>query len=199
MRSPSYAGCANSEWACVANKATPPFELIAVNSAWTDLCGYPASEALGRSPKELLHGAATDAKKSKEFTARLEKASGLPCHVTLINYTKRGNPFAHVITSELVRDSKTGEAFYITESCAEQDVQVVGALFRKAHLADPVWSGEAGVLLALVCSSVLIASLFAASFLAFTPPPVEDAWSQRMLSSFVEPAFSWASGVPFAF
>ena len=192
-----FTGCASSQKACVASKAVAPYELIAVNSAWSELCGYPASDALGKTPKQLLHGEATDAVKSKEFTKRLQtKAPGSPCSVTLINYTKGGSPFAHLIASELVQDAD-GQKYFITESCKEPDAQVRRALFLKARLADPMWSGPAGLLIAFASAIMLILAMFCTTSYLPAPVAVEDDVATKLLKSLVEPAFGWTHGSSF--
>jgi hypothetical protein len=89
------------------------------------LCGYGADEALGKSPKELLHGEQTDKTKAKAFSRQL--ASDHRAKTMLINYDAWRRPFLHRIESRLVVDPTSKEQFYITESSEERDDKLVHA------------------------------------------------------------------------
>ncbi|EOD32713.1 hypothetical protein EMIHUDRAFT_364329 [Emiliania huxleyi CCMP1516] len=84
--------------------------IVAVNSAWTRLCGFSANEALGSSPK-LLQGPKTDTREARAFAeaCRLGSAS-----TTLTNYRKDGSPFTHRIRSRRVLDA-SGRVYYLSE------------------------------------------------------------------------------------
>ena len=70
---------------CVLSTGTAPYRIIAVNEAWSNLCGYTAEEAKGRTFKELLHGPATDLNKAHAFvdsltnTVRSHDLESNPC------------------------------------------------------------------------------------------------------------------------
>lgn len=152
--------CALSSSACVVNRGVAPFDIIAVNSNWSWLCGYSAQEALGKTPA-LLHGPGTDKIKARSFTSTLESGAGM-ANMTLINYSKGGTPFVHRIHSEKVKD-ENGETFFVTESAEEDDPSVMKAVFRKAgiSIADRMRSDAAGMFRAFLVALLLIIAFFA--------------------------------------
>ena len=73
--------------------------IIALNEAWTALCGYSPNEALHQSPK-ILQGDATDAAKAQRFSDEVRECGA--ARTILANYTKGGDPFAHLLRSTKV-------------------------------------------------------------------------------------------------
>ena len=125
---------------CVVNASVPPYEVLAMNAAWSKLCGY-GEESLGDSPSKLLQGAGTDRKKAAQFTSQLMDAGAAA--TTLLNYRNDGTAFVHRIHS--MRDSTT-DAF-ITRSCEVDPQDPVATPIRaKAGLrrAGSAWKSGLG-------------------------------------------------------
>jgi len=158
LASPSAlrARCSRSDRACVVNRATAPFGLVAVNSHWTSLCGYAPSEAIGKSPSALLHGAQTDKAKASHFTTTLMKCGS--ASVTLINYTKLGRPFVHRIHAEKIVEN--GYEYFVTESLEEDDDVISDAVLQNAGLQTAVRSEMSTMGIAFVLAFALIFALF---------------------------------------
>lgn len=158
LASPSTlrARCSRSDRACVINRASKPHVLVAVNSHWSRLCGYGPTEAVGKSPSELLHGSCTDHTKAGTFAETLRQHGSAT--VTLINYTKLGRPFVHRIRSERVTEN--GTDYYLTESYEEEDASIAEAVLSKAGLPTAVRSELGNFGRAWSVALVLIALLF---------------------------------------
>lgn len=71
--------------------------IVHVTEAWQQMCGYKASEALGRNPK-VTQGVGTD--KSVLASMRLALQEQRPCKVRLLNYRggEGGEPFWNSLT-----------------------------------------------------------------------------------------------------
>jgi len=83
------------ERAIVITETKNPFRIVAVNTAWENLCGYNREECKGVSVGRLLQGPKTDMAKA---TAMLSKLSiGEEADTTMINYTKDGLEFQNNI------------------------------------------------------------------------------------------------------
>jgi PAS domain S-box-containing protein len=178
----------SSQTPCVLNKAVEPFDLVAVNAPWTRLCGYEACEAIGKSPVELLQGDKTDTSKAHAFTSKL--MNGKPATMTVLNYSKRGRAFVHRIHSEAVTDAASGETYFLTQSCEEQDPAVSRAVREKAGLPrvsamDVVQAHTYAVLMALLLIALVLETLnmlATASVAVYgtpvvvAPPPSEGSW-----------------------
>jgi PAS domain-containing protein len=67
--------------------------IVAVNEKWQSLCGFAPSEALHASPK-ILQGELTNQEKAHAFAHELRTTG--EARTTLANYTKGGEPFAHI-------------------------------------------------------------------------------------------------------
>jgi PAS domain S-box-containing protein len=151
------AALANSDRACVINRAEAPYDILAVNDAWTRLCGYSAEQALHRTPKQLLHGEYTDTRKSSEFTQNL--IAHEHAKVTLINHNGSCRPFIHKIESRLLTDEATAERFYVTESCEERDPAIVRALRARARFDHSIRDEDLVTGLVVASVMALVASL----------------------------------------
>eukprot|EP00965_Chrysotila_dentata_P073078 2415277-Pleurochrysis_carterae.AAC.2 len=92
-------------------------KILGVNRSWCELCDYQASECLDKSPK-ILQGCGTDFYEAKKFAQRLANKSGGDGDVcaALLNYTKAGVPFLHILRGRAIYDPSTGSKYYITES-----------------------------------------------------------------------------------
>ena len=117
-----YSGCMTLEAAreVVRDSLSPcalsrsDGRILAVNDAWTALCGYSAEEVLHKS-FSILQGPNTDAKRAKAFVTELHTCG--KATTQLINYSKSGAQFAHVISACCVRDARRGcDGFYLAHS-----------------------------------------------------------------------------------
>ena len=100
------ARCARSEFACVITRGDAPFSIAACNPRWSWLCGWSQSEALGKSPSQLLHGPGTDISKASAFAAQLQHGAKT-ASVTLVNYSRIGMPFVHKVRWNVVNCGNT--------------------------------------------------------------------------------------------
>ena len=87
---------------CVLSK--PNGEILHVNEAWTNLCGFSQSEACGQT-FAILQGPSTDWIRAKAFVQHLHAFNSAECQ--LVNYTKDGTPFVHCISSREPRPHST--------------------------------------------------------------------------------------------
>ena len=97
-----------SSQAQVFARSDPPYEITAVNAAWTSLCGWTQDEAVGQTCR-ILQGPDT----SREAIACLHSALRARTGVTirLLNYTKQGEPFVNDLTLEpLVSGRDSGDS-----------------------------------------------------------------------------------------
>lgn len=74
-----------------------------VNEAWSRVTGYPATDAIGKRPGALLHGART----SDETTARMRASvrAGRPFEAEVLNYRRDGAEFWMEVRASPVRDA----------------------------------------------------------------------------------------------
>jgi PAS domain S-box-containing protein len=84
----------NTNDAIIITEATPidapgP-KIIYVNDAFTEMTGYTAQEALGKSPR-FLQGPETDKEALQQLKTALQNWQ--PCAITVLNYKKDGQPF----------------------------------------------------------------------------------------------------------
>jgi len=114
--------------AAIVTESSGPFEIIACNSAWSQLCGYQPEEALGKGPGSLLQGPQTNLKKASTFSKELAIAG--EASSTLVNYTKLGRPFVHCLHTTTVVDEVTGKRYFLTESKEEQRASIRNALLK---------------------------------------------------------------------
>lgn len=80
--------------AIVVTDTKNPFRIVAVNTAWENLCGYSREECKGRS-LGLLQGPETDLDPVTEMVGKL--LQGEQAGAILTNYTKRGRKFQNDI------------------------------------------------------------------------------------------------------
>jgi len=74
--------------------ARPPYQIVQVNPAWSQLCGYTSEEASGRT-LGILQGPATDRAAVARFMADVH--AGRPAAMTVTNYKKDGRPFDNYV------------------------------------------------------------------------------------------------------
>jgi len=138
--------------------AAAPHHIVACNQAWRDLCGF-GKEALGQKPS-ILQGELTDMKKAARF--RRDLVGNGTALVTLANYRKSGEMFAHRLHGSKVT-SASGAEFYMTKG-----VEVRDEAIRRAVLKLPEMSlAEQNVAVTL---AVLVASFVIASATSATTP-----------------------------
>ncbi len=73
-----------------------------VNAAFTRITGFELAELKGRKPGHLLQGPETDPATVDQL--RQAERRGEPCHVEVLNYTKSGRAFWHVVDIQPVRE-----------------------------------------------------------------------------------------------
>jgi PAS domain S-box-containing protein len=105
-RSPSSCGAPSladalslTQEARVVTQAAPPWRIVHISKAWSELTGWRFTEVVGRTCA-LLQGEGTDVAGLAELHTALsvhEHAS-----TTLINYTRDGMPFRCILNCELV-------------------------------------------------------------------------------------------------
>jgi PAS domain S-box-containing protein len=98
----TFAAALRSSLACVVTKSTAPHTIVAVNTAWTDLCGYTAEEVVGKTLGDLIQGPATNQNLAAATVHRAmaEKQSWVDMY--LVNYKKDGSSFTnHVSLKEV--------------------------------------------------------------------------------------------------
>ncbi len=76
--------------------------IIAINPAFTGLCGYSFPEIQGKKPGSLLQGPETDPAQVDVLRQAVRK--GEPCCVQLVNYHKDGSTYRVEISVEPIRD-----------------------------------------------------------------------------------------------
>jgi PAS domain-containing protein len=82
----------------VVTTAHNPFSIVAVNTAWTSLCGFSHSEAIGSSLK-LIQGPSTDRIAVADASRRLTSSAARSNRIVfeLVNYTKDRRPFLNSV------------------------------------------------------------------------------------------------------
>lgn len=101
-------------------EALPPFQIVDVNKAWTQLCGYTRKEAIGHTLKELLHGPETNTNVARGLTTSLlqqakdtsnndnnnESGANVEYEAVLTNYRSDGQKFKnHIRVGKLKNES----------------------------------------------------------------------------------------------
>mmetsp|Transcript_16774 Transcript_16774/g.27885 ORF Transcript_16774/g.27885 Transcript_16774/m.27885 type:complete len:305 (-) Transcript_16774:120-1034(-) len=81
--------------AVVITEPDHPFRIVAVNDAWTGLCGFTPKEAEGKSLKDLIQGPDTDTSALREMVEEL--MTGYEASAIATNYTKAGRPFQNML------------------------------------------------------------------------------------------------------
>lgn len=91
--------------AVVITEARPPFRITHVNQAWTSLCGFSATEAVGQT-LDIIQGPGTRLRRLEEEIAGFTMGSGRESSVHhLRNYNKAGEAFRNRLTVSPVRSS----------------------------------------------------------------------------------------------
>ena len=81
--------------AVVITEPDHPFTIVAVNDAWTGLCGFTKKEAEGKSLKDLIQGPDTDTSALRAMVEEL--MTGYEARAITTNYTKAGRPFQNML------------------------------------------------------------------------------------------------------
>ena len=81
--------------AVVITEPDHPFKIVAVNDAWTGLCGFTQKEAEGKSLKDLIQGPDTDTSALRAMVEEL--MTGYEARAITTNYTKAGRPFQNML------------------------------------------------------------------------------------------------------
>ena len=95
----------------IITDTSPPFEIVAVNEAWTRLCGFAADEAVGKTPK-ILQSEATDKSAARAFAAGLHTTG--KATTTLVNVDKQGCQFQHELNGHTVYNN--GKTCFVVQS-----------------------------------------------------------------------------------
>jgi PAS domain S-box-containing protein len=92
-----------------------------INPAFVEMCGYSLQEVRGRRLGPVLQGEKTD----RETAARMRRAvhERRPCHETILNYRKNGEPYWVEIEMTPILDG-VGQAHWLVA--------------RERELADPI-------------------------------------------------------------
>jgi len=88
--------------AIVVTDTKNPYRIVAVNTAWENLCGYTREECKGRSVGGLLQGPETDTDNVMALLSKL--LAGEEADAMLTNYTKNGRKFQNKIKVGPVKD-----------------------------------------------------------------------------------------------
>ena len=94
--------------AVVITAATPPFEIVSVNQAWVNLCGYSSAEAIG-STCRCLQGPETSRAALAELHGAI--AQRRRATVRLVNYKKSGERFINDLTVEPLQARAAQQCF----------------------------------------------------------------------------------------
>jgi PAS domain S-box-containing protein len=98
----------HSPQACVVTTLTAPHKIVAVNDAWTALCGYTQAEVHHQTLSSILHGPKTNEALVNATMERV-RARVVPSETPdeedmyVLNYNKQGDAFVnHVTISKLL-------------------------------------------------------------------------------------------------
>ncbi|MDQ2651646.1 MAG: PAS domain S-box protein, partial [Chloroflexota bacterium] len=94
----------------ITNPTLPDNPIVDVNPAFTELTGYPRSEALGRNYR-FLQGPETD--RAVVERLRAEQEANSDSFETLLNYRKDGSPFWNDLSIAAVRDASGAVTHFI--------------------------------------------------------------------------------------
>jgi len=93
----SHTHASSNYCAMAITEARPPFQIVDVNQAWTDLCGYSRTDAIGSTLK-LLQGPETDVQAANELVHQLISDDSQTEYETVItNYRSDGRKFRNHI------------------------------------------------------------------------------------------------------
>jgi hypothetical protein len=90
------------EMECIT-EAAPPFAILWATPDWLAVTGYEDFEVRGNTFK-VIQGPDTNTADAAELAGAAYRSSG--AQASLVNYTKRGKPFAHAVTIDPLVDSK---------------------------------------------------------------------------------------------
>lgn len=76
--------------------------LVAINPAFTVLCGYTFPEVAGRKPGSMLQGKDSEAEAIQALREAIRK--GVACETALVNYHKDGHAYRVHIQMEPIRN-----------------------------------------------------------------------------------------------
>lgn len=138
----------------------PPFQVIAVNAAWTRVCGYTQAEAFGKSPDTLLQCDETDVEAAKKFTTALI-TDGVASD-QFVNRSKDNLRFKHRLTARKITNAE-GKPLFVARSTM---LELPSAFVARTAQSPLVL----GALLCVVLASGL-ASHFVAALGSRPPPP----------------------------
>jgi PAS domain S-box-containing protein len=83
-------------------EANPPYEILSVSQAWSNLTGYTPTEVVGKT-LTFLRGPATEPAALAALDDALAKEASASVRVT--SYDKSDRPFVHILSIEPLRDS----------------------------------------------------------------------------------------------
>lgn len=115
--------------AIIVTETKHPFAVIGVNEPWEDLCGYKASEAVGKSMSKLIQGPKTNREGLKNAMDQLIKGSQ-QVECTTVNYRKDGSTFNNFLTMGPLYDENDD-----AEEGKKEAAYYVGILKNIAELA----------------------------------------------------------------
>jgi len=95
----------------VITKATAPFEIVHVNTAWCRLCDFEPEEVCGKTLR-TIQGPCTDAAAVQEGMAQIV-ATGQGVDMSLINYKKGAVPFHNHVRVDPVADSQGTVRYFV--------------------------------------------------------------------------------------
>jgi hypothetical protein len=139
-----------SEHPTILQDGVAPYKIVAANSAWRTLCGFPGAEAIGATTK-ILQGTRTDHSKARHFRDTCV-ASGAG-RATMVNYKKCGQPFCHRI-----RANRVGliRPYFLTQSTEVTDNAIQRALLPGDPAVQPLGSAVFSVVFALLLASLVL-------------------------------------------
>mmetsp|Transcript_9238 Transcript_9238/g.21449 ORF Transcript_9238/g.21449 Transcript_9238/m.21449 type:complete len:400 (-) Transcript_9238:757-1956(-) len=135
-------------------------KLVGCNQAWQQLCGHDA-RALGASPK-ILQGEWTDTSKARRFSAELARCGHASS--TLVNYTRAGRAFVHLIKGWAlsVPNDPSGRRFFLAKGC-EVHGSVRSSVLAHARAAAAAREERAWTLVSIVAALASMGAVSVAS------------------------------------
>ncbi|GAA0856889.1 response regulator [Aliiglaciecola litoralis] len=115
---------------------TPGMRINWVNHAFTRISGYTESEAIGRSPAELLGGPLTDKKTSQALIKSLKEQRPFTCE--LINYNKNGEPYWIRLNSQPMYEDGLLSGFMAIETDITKQKEYEQQLIKINHLQQAI-------------------------------------------------------------
>mmetsp|Transcript_6292 Transcript_6292/g.14210 ORF Transcript_6292/g.14210 Transcript_6292/m.14210 type:complete len:357 (+) Transcript_6292:87-1157(+) len=111
-------------------ESKPPFKIVDVNKAWTELCGYTRDEAVDSTLKELLQGPKTNTAVANGLVASLLQQGNMDTEheVVLVNYRSDGRRFRNHVRVGRIKD-EAGETTHFVGVFRE----LCGVLSSSSH------------------------------------------------------------------